>query len=290
MAVAGKQAGSFDEKSFNERVEQPEDFCGVLEGLEHRSQSKITHHEHLGKIADGQAASPVVKHNIGTFSRMGAGSNPSSPMTEASILGPSPFRSAVAPDHSSGWSASVSPTAGVRSALQLTPGATSVAPSTHGQLEAAYDAVILPSRAAQVPGHSPGWPASVSTTAGAPMALQPIAVAPAVPEPACGRLEITHLTSVDREFLQQLQMTADSFPFSGNVQLRNERRLTLNVSTGTFLARWFITGKVVSFGGTVGSLLDDLELWKCVPNGVYSQRSGRPGRGTARPDHHGLDL
>ncbi len=106
MAVAGKQAGSFDEKSFNERVEQPEDFCGVLEGLEHRSQSKIAHHEYLGKIADGQAASPVVKHNIGTFSRMRAGSNPSSPMTEASILGPSPFRSAVAPDHSSGWPAS----------------------------------------------------------------------------------------------------------------------------------------------------------------------------------------
>ncbi len=32
MAVAGKRAGSFDEKSFNGRVEQLEDFLGVLEG------------------------------------------------------------------------------------------------------------------------------------------------------------------------------------------------------------------------------------------------------------------
>jgi hypothetical protein len=91
MAVAGKQDGPFDEKSFDERVEQPEDFCGVLEGLEHSTQSKIAQHEHLGKIADEQAASPVVNHNIDTFSRMRPGSNPSSTLIEASILGSLPL-------------------------------------------------------------------------------------------------------------------------------------------------------------------------------------------------------
>ncbi len=57
MAVAGKQAGSFDEKSLNERVEQPEDLFGMLEGPEHSTQSEIARHEYLGKIADGQAVS-----------------------------------------------------------------------------------------------------------------------------------------------------------------------------------------------------------------------------------------
>ncbi len=208
-AVADRQVVDFDENSFDEHVEWPEDFFGALEGLEYSAQAKIAHREHLDKIAEGKTASSVKNHNIGTFNRMGAGSNPSSPITEASILGPSPFRSAVAPDHSSAWSTSVLSTVGVRSALPPNADATSVAPSTHGQLEAAHDAVTLPSRAAQAPGHSPaGWPASVSTTAGALMALQPIAVVPAVPEPACGRLEIAHLASVDREFLQQLQVTA----------------------------------------------------------------------------------
>ncbi len=79
--------------------------------------------------------SPVVNHNIGTFIRMGPGSNPSSPITEASILGPSPLRSAMASDHSSEWSASVLSTVGVHSALQPTADATSVAPSTHGVLK-----------------------------------------------------------------------------------------------------------------------------------------------------------
>jgi hypothetical protein len=40
------------------------------------------------------------------------------------------------------------------------------------------------------------------------------------------------------------------------------------VSNGSFMQSWFLAAKIDSFSGVQGSLLNNSELWKSVPNDV----------------------
>ncbi len=65
--------------------------------------------------------------------------------------------------------------------------------------------------------------------------LQPITIAPAVPEPSCGQLTVARLAAADRDFLEKLQSEANSHQYSGDLLLRNERCIAPDVRAGTFL-------------------------------------------------------
>ncbi len=103
-----------------------------------------------------------------------------------------------------------------------------------------------------------------------PDTLQPYTVASAVTVPFCGQLKVVHLADADRNFLEQLQAVADKPPYSNDLSLRNERCIVSEVRKGSFLQSWFLAAKIDRFSsGTEGSLLDNPELWRRVPNDAF---------------------
>ncbi len=94
-------------------------------------------------------------------------------------------------------------------------------------------------------------------------------MAPPVPVPACGQLNVIHLAQADYNFLDQLQAAADKAPFSTNTSLRNEWCIAPEVSNGSFMQSWFLAAKIDSFSGVQGSLLNNAELWKSVPDDAF---------------------
>ncbi len=94
-------------------------------------------------------------------------------------------------------------------------------------------------------------------------------MAPTVAVPACGQLKVVHLAQADRSFLEQLQAAADKPPFSTNTSLRNEWCIALKVSNGSFMQSWFLAGKVDNFSGVPGSLSENPNLWRSIPNDAF---------------------
>ncbi len=99
-------------------------------------------------------------------------------------------------------------------------------------------------------------------------------MAPPVPAPACGQLKVVHLAKADYSFLDQLQEAADKAPFSTNMSLRNEWCIAPEVSNGSFMQSWFLAAKIDNFNGVQGSLLNNAELWKSVPNDAFFSAIG----------------
>ncbi len=104
---------------------------------------------------------------------------------------------------------------------------------------------------------------------GGPSTFQPYAMAPPVTAPVCGQLKVVHLAKADYSFLDQLQAAADKPPFSTNISLRNEWCIAPEVSNGSFMQSWFLAVKIDSFSGVQGSLVDNSELWRSVPNDAF---------------------
>jgi hypothetical protein len=98
---------------------------------------------------------------------------------------------------------------------------------------------------------------------------QPYAMAPTVTVPACGQLKVVHLAQADRSFLKQLQAAADKPPYSTNTSVRNEWCIAPEVSKGSFMQSWFLAGKVDNFSGMQGSLSENPDLWRSVPNDAF---------------------
>ncbi len=98
--------------------------------------------------------------------------------------------------------------------------------------------------------------------------FQPYAMAPTVTVPVYGQLKVVHLAQADYSFLDQLQAVADKPPFSTDLNLRNEWCIAPEVSKGSFMQSWFMAAKIDSFSGMQGSLVDNSELWRSVPNDV----------------------
>jgi hypothetical protein len=94
-------------------------------------------------------------------------------------------------------------------------------------------------------------------------------MAPTVTVPVCGQLKVVHLAQADHSFLEQLQAAADKPPYSTNISLRNEWCIAPEVSNGSFMQSWFLAGKIDSFSGVQGSLSDNPELWRSVPNDAF---------------------
>jgi hypothetical protein len=99
--------------------------------------------------------------------------------------------------------------------------------------------------------------------------FQPFAIAPTVKVPACGQLKVVNLAQADHSFLDQMQAAADKQPYSININLRNEWCIAPEVSNGSFMQSWFLAAKIHSFSGVQGSLLDNPELWRSVPNDAF---------------------
>jgi hypothetical protein len=101
----------------------------------------------------------------------------------------------------------------------------------------------------------------------------------------CGQLKVVHLAQADHSFLEQLQAAADKPPYSTNISLRNEWCIAPEVSNGSFMQNWFLAGKIDSFSGVQGSLVDNPELWRSVPNEAFFSaiRSAWPTYTTSQP-------
>ncbi len=163
----------------------------------------------------------------------------------------------------------------------------SVAQSTHGQHPAAHDSrtAVPTNLAAQVPAQSQHWQASGLPTVEGPSTFQPYAMAPPVQVPVCGQLKVVNLAQADHHFLDQLQAIADKPPFSTDLNLRNEWCIAPEVSKGSFMQSWFLAAKIDSFNGVQGSLLNNRELWRSVPNDPFFSaiRSAWEAYTTAQP-------
>jgi hypothetical protein len=94
-------------------------------------------------------------------------------------------------------------------------------------------------------------------------------MAPTVTLPVCGQRKVVHLAQVDHSFLEQLQAAADKLSYSTNISLRNEWCIAPEVSNGSSMQNWFLAGKIDSFSGVQGSLSDNPELWRSVPNDAF---------------------
>jgi hypothetical protein len=118
----------------------------------------------------------------------------------------------------------------------------------------------------QVPAQSQHWQASGLPTVEVHSTFQPYAMVPTVTVPVCGQIKVVLLAQADYNFLDQLQAVADKPPFSTDLNLRNEWCIAPEVSKGSFMQSWFLAAKLDSFSGMQGSLLDNPELWRSVPN------------------------
>jgi hypothetical protein len=85
----------------------------------------------------------------------------------------------------------------------------------------------------------------------------------------CGQLKVVHLAQADHSLLDQLQAVADKPPSSTDLNMRNEWCIAPEVSKGSFMQSWFLAAKIDSFSGVQGSLLDNPELWRSVPNNAF---------------------
>ncbi len=103
-------------------------------------------------------------------------------------------------------------------------------------------------------------------TVGVHSTFQPYAMAPTVTVPVCGQLKVVNLAQADHSFLEHLQAAADKPPFSTDLNLRNEWCIAPEVNHGSFMQSWFLAAKIDSSSGMQGSLVDNSELWRSVPN------------------------
>jgi hypothetical protein len=111
---------------------------------------------------DASGAAPALdKDKSSKLASIEVGSNPSSPITEPSIVGSSPSRLASVPGHHNQWPGNASVTVGMHSPSQpkeqVFDGAT-----THGQPYTARGAADEHSRPASNSGHHNQWPDSAS--------------------------------------------------------------------------------------------------------------------------------
>ncbi len=116
--------------------------------------------------------------------------------------------------------------------------------------------------------------------------FQPYAMAPTVTVPVCGQLKVVHLAQADHHLLvDQFQAVTDKPPFLTDLSLRNEWCIAPEVNKGCFMQSWFLAAKIESFSGVEGSLLDNPELWRRVPNDALfsAMRSAWTAYTTSQP-------
>ncbi len=145
-AIRDRNLRLADQGAFYNPPEQPTTIELNMEAFNRSARAIAIGRERTAALMRNARPLPTSGINLGISSSSVGGLDPSSPIAEPQLLAPTPHLSAMTPCCAPELPASVFTTVGAYPMLQSYATPSTVAPSTHGQRQAAHDPLSIPAQ------------------------------------------------------------------------------------------------------------------------------------------------